>query len=67
MPRNNTGSNPFERLRRHFDDIGTECPECGHENEQDGWESTTDGSEIQYRYVCSNCGAERERSIAMSE
>ncbi|MFB6254932.1 MAG: HVO_0649 family zinc finger protein [Halobacteriaceae archaeon] len=62
-----SGTNPFDKLRIHYEDIDMKCPECGYEDNESSWESFTNGREITYQHICPNCGKVRRRTITVSE
>jgi len=66
MAKSHKQSNPFERLRDHYQQVDTKCPECGYEAADTDWKSTTDGSEVRYQRMCENCGYVHMRSVTLS-
>lgn len=61
------GRSAFEQLQNHFDDTDMQCPQCGYVDDKGEWISNTDGSEVRYQHICSNCGNVRMRSVTISE
>ncbi|MFB6165792.1 MAG: HVO_0649 family zinc finger protein [Haloarculaceae archaeon] len=60
-------STPFGRLKRHYEDDDMVCPECGHEDEDGGWQTETNGRRIDFRHVCPSCGDIRVRTLKLGE
>ncbi|RKD93436.1 HVO_0649 family zinc finger protein [Halopiger aswanensis] len=52
-----TYRSPFERLREKFDKSELQCRQCGYLDEDGGWQVTTSGNRVNYRFVCPTCGA----------
>lgn len=55
---------PFERLREKFDDSELECRHCGYRDDS-GWNVSTSGSRVQYRFVCSSCDGVETREMRL--
>jgi len=66
MSKGRKHTNPFDKLRDHYQQVDTECPECGYEADDPDWKSTTDGSEVRYQRMCQNCGYMHMRSVTLS-
>lgn len=67
MATNDRGTTPFDRLRSRYENVDMRCPECGYEDEDGEWLSTTDGSQVLYRHVCPQCGSVRKRTYTLRE
>lgn len=61
-----SGSTPFERLKSRFD-RDMVCPECGYDDEEGEWLSTTDGSQVVYQHICPSCGKVRQSNYTLGK
>lgn len=56
MSRDHDHRSPFEQLRSHYEEGDLACPECGYEDTEGEWETTT-GDTVRYRHLCPSCGS----------
>ncbi len=61
------GASPFERLGAHFDEVDRVCPDCGFEDADGRWTTTTTGDRVSYRHVCPSCGSIRKRTLDVGD
>ncbi|ELY94028.1 hypothetical protein C482_18939 [Natrialba chahannaoensis JCM 10990] len=60
-----TYRSPFDRLRAKFDEAELECRQCGFHDESGGWQVTSSGDRVQYRFVCPSCDAVETREMRL--
>lgn len=66
MSRDHDHRSPFEQLRSHYEEGDLACPECGYEDTEGEWETTT-GDTVRYRHLCPSCGSTQTRTLSVTE
>ncbi len=61
-----TSQSPIETLRARYNQAEQTCPQCGQRNIKNSWQVVDVSSKIQFKHVCTNCGAEQRRVVSLS-